>query len=163
MKGILKHRWILTAALVVSLASTSRDLLAQSSEDRNLIGGEVLGRAMAYSVNYERLLSERFGAGAGFAFWGNGEDNLTLSPLYLSSTPVGRRHALYVSAGATLGTSNIPLFVDSTQRSGFAFGTVSAGYQFRSSGRYIIRPVVHFMYGRNSSVLWPGITIGRTF
>jgi hypothetical protein len=163
MKGILKHRWILTAALAASLASTPRDLPAQSEQHRNLLGGEVLGRAMVYSVNYERTLGARFGAGAGVAFWGNGEENLTLIPLYLSSTPVGRTHALYVAAGATIGTSNIPLFTPSTQREGFAFGTATAGYQFRSSRGYIIRPVVHFIYGHNSGIFWPGVTIGRTF
>jgi hypothetical protein len=128
-----------------------------------LLGGEVLGRALVYSVNYERMLGARFGAGAAVAFWGNDDENLTLVPLYLSFTPVGRRHALYVAAGATLGTSNIPLFTTSTQREGFAFGTATAGYQFRSSGGYIIRPVVHFLYGRNSVIVWPGVTIGRTF
>jgi hypothetical protein len=163
MKRTFNHRWILPAALAASLVATPRDLRAQSEQDRNLLGGEVLGRAMVYSLNYERMLGARFGAGAGFAFWGNGEENFTLVPLYLSFTPVGRRHALYTSAGATIGTSNVPLFTTSTQREGFAFGTVTAGYQFRSSRGYILRPVVHFVYGRDSSILWPGFTIGRTF
>src|SRR5688572_5257879 len=110
MKGILQRRWILTVALAAALASTSQDLPAQAQQDPNLLGGEVLGRAMIYSINYERMLSPRFGTGAGVAFWGNGEENLTLIPLYLSFTPVGRRHALYAAAGATIGTSNIPLF-----------------------------------------------------
>jgi hypothetical protein len=163
MKSILKHRWVLTAALAASLASTPRDLHAQSQEDRNMLGGEALGRAMAYSVNYERTLGARFGVGAGATFWGNGDENLTLIPVYVSATPVGRRHALYLAVGATIGTTNIPLFTYSTGREGFALGTATVGYQFRSSRRYIIRPVVHYIYGSNSGMFWPGVTIGRTF
>src|SRR6186713_702869 len=50
--------------LVIPMFSTP---LQGQSVPRNLFGIELLGRGALYSVNYERLLTDRIGAGGGIA------------------------------------------------------------------------------------------------
>ena len=55
---------LLMLTLVIPMFSTP---LQGQSVPRNLFGIELLGRGALYSVNYERLLTDRIGAGGGIA------------------------------------------------------------------------------------------------
>jgi len=56
------------SAIVLLVTLSSSQLLAQSkSAPPNMAGIELLGRGLAYSFNYERLLTYRIGVGGGLA------------------------------------------------------------------------------------------------
>ncbi len=65
---------------------------------KNVVSLELLGRSSLYSVNYERSLAPRFGVGAGIAELNFGNQNAMIVPLYVSATPIGSQHSLYVGA-----------------------------------------------------------------
>lgn len=164
---------VIVLTLAVPLSSTQ--LQAQSVQDppRNLIGVELLGRGVLYSFNYERLLTNRIGAGGGIAFWSlsgscifspSHKSTTVIVPAYVSWTPVGRTHSPYLSAGLTLSSSRTREFLLGNTRYGSgAFGVLTAGYQYRSGGGMVIRPTVNYIVIDGDYLLWPGLTLGYMF
>jgi hypothetical protein len=161
--------------LVVALPLFSPRLQAQSSQSvpRNLLGGELLGRGGLYSINYERLLTNRIGAGGGISllslsggglFSASGSTTTVILPTYVSWTPVGRTHSPYLSGGFTLLTSRTrEFFLGNTESNVGAFGTLTAGYQYRSESGIVIRPFVSHISIDEDNFWWPGITLGVSF
>jgi hypothetical protein len=135
---------------------------AQTIEQPNIVGAELFGRALIYSANYERYFKGRVGVGSGIAYW-HFDGNTFIVPLYVSATPMGRTHSLYLSAGATFGVTNESFWGSSRNYSSGKVGTLTAGYQFRSRDGFIIRPVVTLFYNRSGAIGWPGVMIGHTF
>ena len=124
----------------------------------NVAGVELLGRALIYSVNYERYVKERLGIGVGIAVWDStGEgSSAAVVPLYVSLNPIGETHSLYIATGVTVGAVE-----DDT--SARAFGTATVGYQYRSRSGFIIRPALNLLLGSDPSFVWPGITLAKSF
>jgi hypothetical protein len=155
------------ASAVVLLATLPNvDALAQRQDQPNLLGVELLGRGLIYSVNYERSLTPRTGIGMGTAYWNIDKAHIAIVPLYASWNPVGDRHSLYLAAGTTLIYGREKSFLFDTPGSESAFlaaGTSSVGYQYRSSGGYVIRPALNILLSRHGNIVWPGITLGRRF
>jgi hypothetical protein len=158
----MRNAAVTFALLIATVFLFASNTWAQ--EQKNLVGIELLGRAGLYSVNYERWTTFRVGLGAGLEYWYFGRDQHTfIAPLYISSNPIGDRHSLYLSAGATVLFSNATLFSNSRDYSSGALGTISGGYQFRSRGGFLIRPTVNYIFDGTRGVVWPGVTIGRMF
>lgn len=161
--------------LVVALPLFSTRLQAQSSPSvpRNLLGVELLGRGGLYSFNYERQLTSRIGAGAGVSvlslsgaglFSPSRSVTTVILPTYVSWTPVGRTHSPYLSGGFTLLTSRTrEFFLGNTESTVGAFGTLTAGYQYRSERGIVIRPFVSNIFVDEGNFWWPGITLGVSF
>ena len=135
-----------------------------AQDQPNLVGVELLGRGLIYSVNYERNLTERTGVGIGAAYWNIDKAHITIVPLHASWNPIGNRHSLYLAAGATLinGREKSSLF-DTAESGLLAAGTSSVGYQFRSAGGFVIRPALNILLSRHGNLVWPGVTIGHRF
>lgn len=164
---------VLVLTVAVPLFSTR--LQAQSAEDppRNLIGIELLGRGALYSINYERLFTNRIGAGGGISLLslsGSGilspsqKTTTVLIPAYLSWTPVGSTHSPYLAAGLTWSSSKAQeLFLGNTRYGSAAFSTITAGYQYRSERGFVLRPTVSRIVTDGDDLWWPGITLGLTF
>jgi len=115
---------LLMLTLVIPMFSTP---LQGQSVPRNLFGIELLGRGALYSVNYERLLTDRIGAGGGIAvhrvsgaglFEASQRTTTLVMPTYVSWTPVGRTDSPYLSAGVTLSLSHTDEFLLGNKRFG---------------------------------------------
>lgn len=149
----------------LALLATSTALLfpatpaaAQDVEKRpNIAGIEILGRALLYSGNYERHFN-RLGVGAGVAVWSFGGDSAVIVPLYASFRPVGTVNSLYVSGGATVGGESRSFFNRSV-----TVGTVSFGFEHRSSSGLVIRPTASYGFNTEGGVWWPGLLVGYRF
>lgn len=155
----------------LALAATLASLLALPSvaasgirdERPNLIGGELGGRGVLFTLNYERFVTNDVGLGAGIMAIKTSGGGITVLPLYVSFVP-GNTHSPYLSAGATMlsGGGDVQDW-----ESTWLF-TVSAGYQYQSSGGFFVRPF--FAYLRPTEpgtgddyIVWPGLTIGGSF
>ena len=81
----MRARWfVLTVALsLIPAAGTA----AVRDERPNLIGGEVGGRGVAFTLNYERFVSNHVGLGAGVMAIKTSNGGITIIPLYASFTP----------------------------------------------------------------------------
>jgi len=137
--------------------------MAETVQRPNLVGCEVLGRGLAFTVNYERSFTNHFGAGGGIMAIGASGGGITLIPLYASYAP-GHVHSVYLSAGATFvgGGGSIEDYYSTWLING------SVGYQFKSPSGFFVRPLFTILvpsvkHSGDDYLLWPGVTIGGTF
>lgn len=127
-------------------------------EDRpNLIAGELGGKAIIYSVMYERYLHSRVGIGIGGMAW-LGDDTAGLIPLTVSLIPVGDVHSLYLSAGVDLIVG-----VADYEEDPPVLGTFTIGYQYHSHGGLFVRPTLNVIYTDEALLGFPGLAIGGSF
>ncbi|HEX4997781.1 MAG TPA: hypothetical protein VFY29_06125 [Terriglobia bacterium] len=147
----------LLAALAVMLIPAT-PVNAQDVDKRaNTVGVEILGRALLYSANYERSFN-RIGAGAGVAVWSFGSDTAVIVPIYASFRPVGSVNSLYLAGGATVGGESRTFFDRPVTA-----GTLSVGFEHRSSSGLVIRPTATYGFTRDGGIVWPGVLVGFRF
>jgi hypothetical protein len=160
----MKSRQLVLAATVVSWLALPSVATAGVRDDRpNLVGGELGGRGVLFTLNYERFLTNDFGLGVGLMAIKTSGEGLTVVPLYASFVP-GNTHSPYLSAGATLlaGGGDVQDW-ESTW-----LITLSAGYQYQSSGGFFVRPFFAYLRPTEQGsgddyLVWPGLTIGGSF
>lgn len=160
----MKLRQLVLFAAVVSLFALPPVTKAGVRDDRpNLIGGELGGRGVLFSLNYERYFTNDFGLGAGLMAVKTSGGGITVVPLYASFVP-GNTHSPYLSAGATLisGGGDLQDWESTWLLS------LSAGYQYQSSGGFFVRPFFSYLRAMEQGsgdpyIVWPGLTIGGSF
>jgi hypothetical protein len=155
----MKKGWVAVLLLAGVLAAAS-PVSGQVREQRpNLVGGELLGRGIALTLNYERFFTNTFGIGAGLMAVGVNDGWVGIIPLY-GSFVFGDTHAFYLSGGTTLliGDESIDDDFQSDAAASIAFG-----YQYQSSGGFFVRPLFTVLFDSDYFILWPGITIGGSF
>ena len=165
----------LVVALLVLGKCSGSGLWAQTNATppRNMLGVELLGRGLLYSFNYERLLTRSVGVGGGVAAWSISDSGLfspaqksttVVIPAYISWTPAGRTHSPYLAGGITVAPSKVrQIHLGNTFYNVNAFGTLTAGYQFRSRGGFVVRPTLNGLVFDGEPFLWPGILLGFAF
>ena len=159
-------RVVRAAVLLLAAASLLAPLTAFADGVRekhpNLVGGELMGRGFALTLNYERFLTNNFGLGGGVMAIGTSDGVVGVAPLYASFL-AGNTHSLYLSAGGAFigGGGNFHDYESTWVMQG------SLGYQFQSDGGFFVRPLFTFNQATSGSgggfLLWPGITIGGSF
>lgn len=125
------------------------------AENPNLLGGEVLGRGLLFTANYERYLNNEVGIGAGLMLLDDLGPSVIVVPVYISLLS-GDAHALYTSAGAAFVGG------DGEPDSG-VIAELAIGYQYQSYEGFLIRPLAMLAIGSEGPGFWPGITIGMSF
>jgi hypothetical protein len=126
----------------------------------NLVHGQILGRGILYTLNYEHYFSPRIGAGVGLMAIGSSDATFTLIPVFLSLNPVGNIHSLYLSPGAVFVAAGSPSQGDFTST---VLGAVEIGYQYQSATGFMIRPGFDILFGDGGFLIWPGFSIGASF
>lgn len=146
------------ALLMVVLAT---NVEAQMRNERpTFVGGEVLGRGLFLTVNFERFVTPQFGLGAGVMGAGTSDGGVLILPLYASFVP-GDIHSLYLSGGITVLAGGEAKDFKST-----TLFTGSIGYQYQSESGLFVRPLFSLIVPSEESddfIVWPGITIGGSF
>jgi hypothetical protein len=128
----------------------------------NLVGGELMGRGFALTLNYERFVNNHFGLGGGVMALGGSGGMFGIAPLYASFL-TGNTHSLYLSAGGAFlgGGGSIQDYESTWIMQG------SVGYHFQSAGGFFVRPLFTFNQATSGSgggfLVWPGLTIGGSF
>jgi len=160
----MRARWFVLAAVLVStIMLPSAGTAGVRDERPNLIGGELGGRGLLFTLNYERYISNEVGLGAGLMAIRTSGEGITIIPLYASFTP-GNTHSPYLSLGATLlaGGGDLEDW-ESTWVMSF-----SVGYQYHSAGGFFVRPFFTYLSPTEAGagdefLIWPGLTIGGSF
>jgi hypothetical protein len=132
-----------------------------SQLQKNAITFELLGRGVAYSFNYDYLILDNFGLGAGLSYYGSGSANLLIIPVYGNFYPLGERHRLLLTAGPTFLTFSGKTSNDSIKASGVAFNA-GVGYEFRGESGFIFRATPYVYFGQISTA-WLGLSFGYAF
>ena len=149
--------WYLLIPLVHSSASGQEPLVRD--ERPNLMGGELGGKAVIYNFTYERYFSHRVGVGAGFMGIGTSEGAIGLIPVYLTVTPVGNQHSLYLSVGGDIVVGSEDWDeVDSEWLTVF-----SVGYLYHSLNGFFVRPTMNVIFDADDFLVLPGVALGGSF
>jgi hypothetical protein len=155
--------FILLAAALTLFALPSTANSSVRDERPNLIGGEIAGRGLLFTLNYERFLSNQVGLGVGLMAIKTSGGGITMAPLYLSFVP-GNTHSPYFSIGATLLAGG----GDFQDWESTWVAHVTFGYQYQSSSGFFVRPFFTYLRPTESGagdeyLIWPGLTIGGSF
>ena len=160
MKTLVTLMILVGAGLGTFVPEAAADL----RDDRpNLVGGEILGRGLFLTFNYERFFTSHLGAGAGLMAIGTDDGNVSVVPVYVQFLS-GDRHNLYLGAGLTVfsGGESINDYESETAT------TLSFGYHFQADSGFYVRPIFTFLNltdvdSGDSGLLWPGISLGGSF
>jgi len=151
----VRHRTVSALLLAGATALAAIPASAQVREQKpNLVGGELLGRGIILTGNYERFFTNQLGIGGGFMAIGDSGGFVGLLPLYASYL-TGDIHSLYLSAGTSIVFGDLDDDFESE-----ALANVSFGYQYHSYGGFFVRPLFTFLFDQNTFAFLPGLTIG---
>ncbi len=148
--------------LLVLMTVLATNVEAQIRKERStFVGGEILGRGLFLTVNFERFVIPQVGLGAGVMGVGSSDGAVFILPLYASYVP-GDIHSVYLSGGVTVlgGGGDAKDF-----ESAFLI-TASVGYQYQSESGLFVRPLFSLIVPTEESddfIIWPGIAIGGSF
>ncbi|MBI3073348.1 MAG: hypothetical protein HYY84_14635 [Deltaproteobacteria bacterium] len=162
---------IVTISLGISIAATA---LAQSApapavtkstknvrEERpNVVSGQLLGRGILYTVNYERYFASWLGIGAGVMGFAASGGGFGMVPVYLSLNPFGDEHSLYVSPGVMFAFGT---FTGINSTLSQVIGTAEIGWQMQLRSGFMMRAGVDLLYGSGGFIVWPGVAFGGSF
>lgn len=154
---------IIAAGVACLLAAPSVASAGIRDERPNLIGGEILGRGVAVTANYERFVTNQFGLGAGVMAFGASGGGVSIIPLYFSYVPLDA-HSPYVSVGGTILAGG----GDLNDWESTWLTHVTVGYQYTSAGGFFLRPFFTYLRpsqrgGGDEYMIWPGVTVGGSF
>lgn len=133
------------------------------------------GRALLYSVNYDRVLDEHFSAGIGFGTVGTNlvnAANQTISsstsviiPIYFTYYFMNKIGSPFLTFGADIVTNsdnNVQSSVAGVELHSPLLGTIGGGYEVRSDTGFLARATVYGIMAGNFKP-WAGISVGYSF
>lgn len=145
--------------LLLAIPSLAHAQDGTTRERKNFVGGEILGRGVFLTVNYERYLTDIFSAGIGGFGFGSSDGAIFVMPLFAAAT-IGHPHSLYLSGGATFfAGSDFEAPGDNTETEWTP--VFSAGYQWVATSGLYIRPMLNYL--SEVGLVWPGFGIGGSF
>lgn len=155
----------LTAAVLPPAGAQGADRSLVRARLRNDVGIELLGKAVIYSFQYQRMLAPAFGLEVGLGALGGGSpgDNATLifvpmgARLYL----IPRDGTLFLTGGAVLASAS----VNEGPFSGTSdfYGQVGLGFEFRATGGFLFRGTAYGLFANGDYFIWPGLSVGYAF
>lgn len=134
----------------------------------NVLSAEIFGRALNYSLDFDRQLSDYVSLGVGFSYWDDSlhwntyQASVTAIPLYMNFYSSQRESRGFLSVGADLiRVSNPGDSGETFENSGVA-GTVGGGFEFRDQHGFLARLAAFLIIGR-STLFNPALSIGVSF
>jgi hypothetical protein len=132
---------------------------------RNDVGIELLGKALAYSFSYQRMVGNALGLEVAVGALGGGGSSTSSTILFL---PVGAKFYLIPKDGTLFLTGGAVLVSASTTSGPFDsatdfYGDVGLGFEFRSPGGFLFRGTAYGLFANGGYFIWPGITLGYAF
>lgn len=127
----------------------------------NLIYVELLGKAGAYGLGYERRITDRLSLGAAGSYADVRAQQITTVSPYLHARLLGRRNQLFSELGAVFVHTHIPSPVpewDGMSDSGGG-GFAALGWQ-RDWKHVVLRAHGSVMVGEGRATPWGGVAIG---
>ncbi len=154
----------------VLLTINPNDVSAQR-EAKNAIYVSLLGTGLIYSVNYDRMLSDKVGFRLGFSTISvtstepGDDDNVSLKtfPLTLNYLMGSGKHQLELGAGVVIVSVSGDIDEGAFEGSGVA-GTGTFGYRFQpQDGGFVFRLVLTPLFGSGGFAPWGGLSLGYSF
>jgi len=133
---------------------------------RNDVGIELLGKALAYSFSYQRMVSNSLGLEVGLGALGgggssSGNTTIVFVPVSAKVYLIPRDGTLYLTGGAVLVTASTSSGPFDTATN--FYGDVGLGFEFRSPGGFLFRGTAYVLFADGGYFIWPGISFGYAF
>jgi hypothetical protein len=132
---------------------------------RNDVGIELLGKALAYSFSYQRMLNNSLGLEVAVGALGGGGSSTSSTLLFVPVSAkfylIPKDGTLYLTGGAVLvsASTNSGPFDNATD----FYGDVGLGFEFRSTGGFLFRGTAYVLFANGGYFIWPGISFGYAF
>lgn len=152
-------------AAAVSPSAAQAPMLARTTM-KNDVGIELLGKAVIYSFNYQRMVSRSVGLEVGLGALGGGGSGSGGSIVFV---PVGAKFylipkdgSIYLTAGGVFitGTVTDGPFSDGASD---VYGFAGLGFEFRSPGGFTFRGTAYSLIAEGGWFIWPGLSLGYAF
>ena len=166
-----KTRALIAVAIISAASLIPGTARAEHTRVTNpsAIGIEVLGRGVAYSLFFDRVLSDDLVAGIGYgsASMDVAPNSAQLIPVYFNYYLARDQASLYLTAGATVVANSGDVKGDKTSIAGLeikdgVIPTVGLGYENRSDAGYLFRIAGYALIG-GSVKPWAGFSLGYSF
>ena len=186
IKNILVYFLVLLPVISMADRSTAQNEIKteyspKSVFGKNFIGIELLGRGIAYSINYDRALNSKFSLGAGFTYYqwdvvGIGVD-IALLPIYGQYYFAGfNKHRGFVSATASIVYAKAEIRSDifsysegnpsnliARSEGTTVLPNAGVGYEFRANSGFTSRVAAYAQYISGTTYPWAGVMLGMHF
>jgi hypothetical protein len=132
---------------------------------KNDVGIELLGKAVIYSFNYQRMVSPSVGLEIGLGALGGGgsgsSGGIVMIPAGVKFYFIPQDGTLYLAAGGVLanGITDEGPFNGGTDA--YAYGGL--GFEFRSPGGFLFRGTAYSLIAGGGWFIWPGLSVGYAF
>ena len=132
---------------------------------KNDVGIELLGKAVIYSFNYQRMVSPSLGLEIGLGALGGTSSGsgggILFVPAGVKFYLIPKDGTLYLTAGGVLakGVTDEGPFEGGTDAYAFA----GLGFEFRSPGGFLFRGTAYSLIADGGWFIWPGLTVGYAF
>jgi hypothetical protein len=155
---------LLCAAVSQGQAQSAAKPLVRATM-RNDVGIELLGKALAYSFSYQRMVNNSLGLEVSLGALGSGGSGSSSTILFV---PVSAKFYLIPKDGTIYLTGGAVLVSASTTSGPFDnatdfYGNVGLGFEFRSAGGFLFRGTAYGLFANGGYFIWPGITLGYAF
>lgn len=157
--------------LIAILLFICSGYIAIAQNHPNSIYFEALGNGGLYSVNYDRLFTDNFGARVGFMyiseidFFFVSEEDLLLIPATINYL-LGNKHKFELGVGLVLASvSSTGVFgFESGESSSNVVGTATIGYRYQKpKGGFLFRAGFTPLFNSNGFQPYAGVSIGVSF
>jgi len=160
---------IVTAILLCAAASQGQAQGAAKplvrATMRNDVGIELLGKALAYSFSYQRMLGNTLGLEASLGALGgsgsSGGSTILFVPVNAKVYLIPKDGTLYLTGGPVLVSASTTSGPFDTATN--FYGDVGLGFEFRSSGGFLFRGTAYALFADGGYFIWPGLTVGYAF
>lgn len=187
MRESTKKSWnnlsVVAGVALVSLAiGSSKQALALEGNintrvtNPSTVSVEVAGRALLYSINFDRVLSENISAGLGLGTVGMTYAGGTSANVSATIMPFYGNYYFIKDAGSPFVTAGINLVMNSNSVQGLTSNagnlqfssspiqaTFGAGYEYRSDNGYLFRITGYGLYAGKNFAPWLGVGLGYSF
>ena len=164
-----QKQWLLFALMVsISVLPQLSDAEHTRVTHPNVIGVEMLGRGLLYSVQFDRMLDDDFAAGISLGTVSAQSQTVTLIPVYMNYYFKREQGSLLATAGVDVVASGNSANGSKATVSGLEFPSNSVlplfgfGYENRSDANFLFR-VNGYGIIASTFIPWIGFTFGYAF
>ena len=166
----MRHRLTLVAVAVLLCATPTQSQAQAARNSRatlpNDVSIELLGKALIYSFTYQRMVTPALGLEAGVGALGGGSstENTTFFffPVSAKFYPIPKDGSIFLTGGAVLLTAAADTGPFDETAADF-YGQAGLGFEFRSTGGFLIRGTAYGLFGGGGYFIWPGLSVGYAF
>jgi hypothetical protein len=127
----------------------------------NDFGFEFLGKALGYSLSYQRMVTSYLGLQAGLSALGEDEDTIVFLPFGGQFYFISKNGSPLLTGGIVVLTGDIDtdlVLIEST-----TYGYAGLGFEYRTERGFLFRGTIYGLFTGDDSLIWPGVHVGYAF